>query len=369
MAVVLEHCLFPLQIVGKVPALVTWLSYTPIAIFFTSYQAVVFFYFLSGFVLAIPFYAIARPTYRAFAIKRILRIYPALWVAIGLAFVGRLLVSGTLSAPSVVWPNGPHAAFSVDQVLQHLVLVGAPRNDAYDGVIWSLVHEMRMSLVLPLIALAISKGWGRQMTLVGLPVAAVGFHFGGEAGTVNLFGTMFYAYFFLWGAFIAFHREAIRAWISQQSAARQIAFATCGVLLYLSHSALPQHLLPQPVFTNVTPWLAGVGAAVFLLLAIGAPNAGRILQVAPLRFLGRISYSLYLVHGVILYALLQRWQTGSVGALTLIVVITPPLSVVIAWLVYELVERPGIDLGHRLASRLAPTPKRQLERPAQPKAA
>lgn len=365
MAVVFEHCLNPLQAVGQAPWVVTVLAYTPLALFFSSYQAVLFFFILSGFVLAIPFYGTRGPSYRGFVIKRICRIYPALWAALGLAFAGRLLVQGSLSAPRILWPDGPHGSVRLGEVVQHLLLVGTPQNDAYDGVIWSLVHEMRISLILPLIALGIASGYGRRMILYGLPVAAVGFHFGGQPGAVNLFGTLFYGYLFIWGAFIAFHRMAIGAWISRQSPWRQLALAAAGIALYLSHSAAAELLLPWRVYSNLAPWTAAAGAAIFLLLAVGTVGAKRLLQLPPIQFLGRISYSLYLIHGVILYTLVARWVPGSVSLLLPTLLVTPPLSVIVAWLLYEIVERKGIDLGHRIASRLGVGKKSALRPKAQ----
>ena len=365
MAVVFEHCLYPLQAVGQAPWVVTVLAYTPVALFFSSYQAVLFFFILSGFVLAIPFYGARGPSYRGVVIKRICRIYPALWAALGLAFAGRLLVEGSLSAPRILWPNGPHGSMRLGEVLQHLLLVGTPQNDAYDGVIWSLVHEMRISLILPLIALGIASGYGRRMILYGLPVAAVGFHFGGEPGAVNIFGTLYYGYLFIWGAFIAFHRLAIGAWISRQSSWRQLALAATGIALYLSHSAAAERLLPWHVYYNLAPWTAATGAAIFLLLAVGAAGAKRLLQLPPIQFLGRISYSLYLIHGVILYTLVARWVPGSVSLLVPTLLVTPPLSVIVAWLLYEIVERKGIDLGHRIASKFGGRRKSALRPKAQ----
>jgi peptidoglycan/LPS O-acetylase OafA/YrhL len=361
MAVVIDHCLHPLQDVGQVPWMVPLLASTPLALFFSSYQAVLFFFILSGFVLAIPFYGARGPSYRAFVIKRIFRIYPALWAALALAFAGRLLVQGSLSAPRTAWPNGPHAPARLGEVLQHLLLVGTPQNDAYDGVIWSLVHEMRISLILPLIAVGIAAGYGRRMIVCGLPIAAVGFHFGGEPGTVNLFGTLYYGYLFTWGAFIAFHRAAIGSWISRIPPSRQLALAAIGIALYLSRSSAAEVLLPRQLFADLAPWTAAAGAAILLVVALGASGAKRLLQLAPIQFLGRISYSLYLIHGVILYTLLARWGPGSASLLVPTLLLTPTLSVLAAWLLYETVERRGIDVGHRLAARLARRGKGALE--------
>lgn len=35
--------------------------------------------------------------------------------------------------------------------MQHILLIGKYNTDAYNSVIWSLVHEMRISIVFPLV--------------------------------------------------------------------------------------------------------------------------------------------------------------------------------------------------------------------------
>jgi peptidoglycan/LPS O-acetylase OafA/YrhL len=75
-------------------------------------------------------------------------------------------------------------------------------------------------------------------------------------------------------------------------------------------------------------------------------------------WLGRISYSIYLFHVIVFVAiewcLLRRvpagaaWRTQHIGVYTAIGVAA---TLVVASVVYRLVEKPGIRLGHRLAER------------------
>jgi peptidoglycan/LPS O-acetylase OafA/YrhL len=68
---------------------------------------------------------------------------------------------------------------------------------------------------------------------------------------------------------------------------------------------------------------------------------------------GTISYSLYLMHAVVMYHV--PWW-GADKALTMIRWVA--LSIAVSALTYYIVEKPGIALGHRVADRLGPTRRR-----------
>jgi peptidoglycan/LPS O-acetylase OafA/YrhL len=76
--------------------------------------------------------------------------------------------------------------------------------------------------------------------------------------------------------------------------------------------------------------------------------AGRVLEAAPLRFLGRLSYSLYLYQQLFL-----AWDGSRVPGLATLQ--SFPLNIVLAltcaFISLKCIEQPLIDVGHRLASR------------------
>ena len=66
----------------------------------------------------------------------------------------------------------------------------------------------------------------------------------------------------------------------------------------------------------------------------------------PVVYLGTISYSLYLVHGIPIYSVGRIWDNRPLDSLTWI-----GLSVVIAAGTYALIEKPSISLGRKMSSR------------------
>jgi peptidoglycan/LPS O-acetylase OafA/YrhL len=104
---------------------------------------------------------------------------------------------------------------------------------------------------------------------------------------------------------------------------------------------------------NNEPLTYAIGFVIFLL----GTRVVRI-ETRVTDWLGRISYSIYLFHVIVIMAiewwLLRRTPEGSplrtqhVGVYTAIGVAA---TLVVASLVYRFVEKPGIRLGHRLAER------------------
>lgn len=81
-----------------------------------------------------------------------------------------------------------------------------------------------------------------------------------------------------------------------------------------------------------------------ILTALVLVNTPAVLNAAPLRFLGAISYGVYLWHFFIFKAL--GWPDHSLG----LVVMTAVLSVVMGWLSYKLIEQPFVNRMSREAS-------------------
>jgi peptidoglycan/LPS O-acetylase OafA/YrhL len=111
-------------------------------------------------------------------------------------------------------------------------------------------------------------------------------------------------------------------------------------------------LLPGPLSTlsrTVTIPLALVGVTVLVLAAAFWAPLARLLSTRLFRWLGLISFSLYLVHEPIVVAVAQL-SHGAVWA----VLVAPPVAIAIAVAFYWLVERPTLRLARRVRSGRSP---------------
>jgi peptidoglycan/LPS O-acetylase OafA/YrhL len=127
------------------------------------HAAVIIFFVLSGFVLALS--SLKQPmSYAGFTIKRIFRIYPAFVFVVLSSYALHLILGVDHDGGSEFLRNSViNADLSWVTLIKHLVLWGTQKANRLDCVIWSLVHEVRISLIFPLILLAVRKQGRRAL--------------------------------------------------------------------------------------------------------------------------------------------------------------------------------------------------------------
>ncbi|MGH9597595.1 MAG: acyltransferase family protein, partial [Edaphobacter sp.] len=126
----------------------------------------------------------------------------------------------------------------------------------------------------------------------------------------------------------------------------QIFFWGSVFLFFYAHS-LSLILRVGEKGTDLFTAIAGVGLISYCLTnrRASAVLTGRV----PL-FLGRISYSLYLLHGTVLFALV--YITYGKWPLWAILIPFFVITIALATAMYKAVEVPSINLGHTIAARL-----------------
>jgi peptidoglycan/LPS O-acetylase OafA/YrhL len=240
---------------------------------YASHHGVFLFFVLSGYLIGRMWWPRPVMRYATFAWRRTLRIYPAFLVA----FAGSLVfayASGTWQPPDV-----PRLAGNL------LFLNGAPFLDvvAFNIVTWSLFYEMTFYLVFPALALlAVARGAHAAPWLwiagTALPVVAA------QLGANPL--VLCWSVLFIGVAF-AMHEGRLRALVAQVP-------TPIVVIAYFTVTSLALLDVLAAVLT-----ILGFGGATVLVLAksLEPGNAISWLLTRPiLRALGRISYSFYLVH-------------------------------------------------------------------------
>ncbi len=256
---------------------------------FRSHHGVFLFFVLSGFLIGRMWWPRPALRYRDFAWRRTLRIYPAFL----LSFVASLAFahgSGTWIPPDLFLVTG-----------NLLFLNGWPRSPvtAFNAVTWSLFYEMSFYLAFPvLVLLALHAtprhAWWVPAAGIALPLLAVAF----GADTLVLCWAL------LFGG-VALAQGASLQW----SLAR---LPTAGVL------ALYFAITTSALFDLLPPWaaIAAFGCVAVALLAKCLAPGNLIangLAWPPLVALGRVSYSFYLLHWMIVVLVARGLTTHAAG--------------------------------------------------------
>ena len=310
--------------------------------FTAGHEAVMLFFLLSGFVLSVPYLRGRGQEYPFYLLRRVLRIYGPYLAALALAVAGAAKWHGPLGEGP--WANETWSApVSKRLVLHYVVMIGNYDWPQYNTAFWSLVAEMRISIVFPFLLLLVRRistgtAFGLAIGLMaGTSLAA--HHWPNEVPTLSTVG---YAGIFVWGILLATHVERVNEWFAARSRAQKLLFAACSFALYSwsAHFHWTSRFIWGVADVPIT-----AGAAGYMLLAMGAQPVRRALNSAVAAFLGRISYSLYLVHGTVLFALAHA--VGRRRGLPLLFTIYVSASLLLAYLFCLAVEEPFLRLSRR----------------------
>jgi peptidoglycan/LPS O-acetylase OafA/YrhL len=329
------------------------------------------FFFLSGYLittlLRLEHEQSGAISFRAFYLRRVLRIFPPFYLALAVATV--LWLVGGL-------PKGP--PFRLDGLLsQALFLTNywVVLHGWWDGhapgtwIFWSLAVEEHFYLAFPLVyvlLLRLVSGRNRQALILGGLCAAV------LAWRLVLV--------------LALGAGKDRTYVATDTRIDSILFG-CLLGIFanpvldrtrIDHSTWKFIVVPLALFGLLVsflirdPWfqetvaytLQGICLFPLFIAAVRFHDWGpfQLLNVAPVKFIGVVSYSIYLVHPSVLYGV-TSWASG----------LLPPvaqsafglaLTVAIAYGIYVAVERPAARLRRRLSRVLVPERKAAPAAPA-----
>ena len=309
------------------------------------WSGVAVFFVVSGFCIHLSFSR--RNEFKHFYWKRFWRIFPPYFVAMAFFFAADLAMGRFASKEDAPF-----------QFLTHLFLVHNLWQATYFGInpsFWSIGVEVQLYAIYPLL-LVFQKRLGWEWSLVlaltleilcNLVPSILGF----ETQGLRVLSHGPFAYWFSWslGAYLAQATLEYRVpkWLSIVNPAALLALVllTWFYRPLTSFSFLSISLLTASLMTTR------------LSYDPGRTQAGRR---SALRFVGMISYSLYLLHQPIISItnmafsqFIPYTSLPNIAKYCVLFVTSAFLSIMASYIFYLLVERISIDIGNKLALRFS----------------
>jgi peptidoglycan/LPS O-acetylase OafA/YrhL len=299
------------------------------------YLAVDLFFVLSGFIISYQYmerFPAGRGDYGGFLVKRLARIYPV--HIITLAFLAVIVTLGGMFGVRIGDPDN----FTPLGAVQDMLLVRGwfSQEQGWNFPAWSLSAEWLAYLCFPLVCAFVLRLSGR-MLLLGLGALIV----------VQAAST-YYA-----PSFNGMPVVPIRVLVGFVSGA-VVYRLTRGCLASARFGLIGAAALVALV--ALTPWIAegpllGASTPVICAVAVGSLSLARgpvqqLLASGPMEYGGRISFSVYMVHGILLMAFVRFINPAELidqafGVRLIVVVGELVLLLGAGALLYHVVERPA----------------------------
>lgn len=335
----------------------TIFSSPALTLFYNGHFPVLIFFVLSGYVLTLPYYgsADAIPILKRRLWSRYLRLNLPIMAAVCLAWLVYWLgwmrngeaaqLSGSLDWLAVFYPEGMSAASAVHDALFGSIVLG---NAALLPPLWTLKVEFIGSLYILLFFLAKPL----RHTLLPMALCCLLLH------AIHREQSIYYIAIF---AGAALHRVRLTRH------AQIMLFATGLYLGGYQHFRAIYGFLPNPLIWDVKSFYNALGAT-SLCAAVLSGFGRRFLDRPAIQFLGRISFSIYLLHFIVLCSLAAAFYVHfprnpvHIGAGFMLYLIA---CIGTAWIFERWIDRLAIALSRRFGAFLCgeqtvPNPQRPL---------
>lgn len=327
---------------------------TPARLFWYGEADVIFFFIHSGFILA---YTVTRrspdlsiKSYGAYLLERIFRIYPL--------FLFILLLSAVLfwllPTYSYVSSNDFNSHFwlsnlnYVDVLNQAILLKRIPESVNYRLIPqdWTLTFELLGGAAIPIMAYA-----GRKHLLIFVALLAV-------LKWTNWLST--YILEFGVGVLLFLYLEKIKVFWNKLALFGRILIGLLALVGYSGCFVFPSLFTNSVTLVNtrIDRLIVVAGCILTFMILLSSNRLQRLLEYAPLVYVGKICFSIYLLHQLLIFIAwrvlpegMQSLQEQSVWLVMLVYLGFVGLVLLFSHWGYQLVEKPMIKVGKFVTGR------------------
>jgi len=308
---------------------------------FNGSDAVSFFFVLSGLVLSLGlFKTIDKLNIWNYTYRRILRLYPAYVLIVLANFLYWNRAAIDLSLLKELFYNNSQ------NIWQELLLLRSNHKFYVPG--WTLEVEMALSLLMPLIVVVAKYNVKYLYFLLLLPFLI--------SGHISSF-----IFHFTLGTLIAYYYDDIKNYDFKSSKWFKFRYLIyLGIFFFYSIRHIERMSAFGPFYYKMMQYLridnfhyTGLASAAILMIVINNQKIQHFLHKKIFKFLGEISYSVYLTHWLFVMVIMEHWQSllayfpnfylGFASLLTICLIATITTS----YIIYKFIELPFIKFSKK----------------------
>ena len=269
--------------------------------------------------------------FKKFMLSRLYRLVPMYLFSLAIIFLLLFSVTKWQLNTSILEQLQSIFYWATFAAFKHPLINNYPLTNLCTGALWTMAYEWLFYFSMPLIALFIFKNTRPIYTLIGVVFILLFLRF-------HTF-VVYYVYEFIGGGLIAYLMWKIKLFINQNSKLKEIVSSgllIACLLLFLRYDNA-RNLKCIFLLTIIFGLVAG-GASLFGLF-----------NIKQLHFIGKMSYSIYLLHSVMLFAVFyfgvgfEQAKTMSPTSFCIIIFCLTPILMTLSYLTYTFIEKPFMD--------------------------
>lgn len=280
------------------------------------YLGVEFFFMISGFVILMT---AEKGNLKYFVISRIVRLYPAFWVACTLTFIF-----------SILWGAAIYKITFIEYIINMTMLGGFVGVKPVDGVYWSLLVEIRFYVLIGVVIVLGQMKKIEWLMFLWLVISIIIELKYSSSILRQILITKYTAYFVAGAVFF-------KIWQDKLSVSRVLVIVLCYIFaLFLSVKFSLKQVDKYNVDFNVFIIIGIMSLFFFLMFLTSIKKFGSFNKVNWV-FLGSLTYPLYLIHqniGYIIFNNLSDYINIHILFWGVIMIM-----LVVSWLIYKEVEQ------------------------------
>ncbi|HWB39282.1 MAG TPA: acyltransferase [Candidatus Saccharimonadales bacterium] len=336
-------------------------SNTPFGLPFAGNFAVCIFFVLSGFVLSVGFFKHGRQiaTLVSSATRRYFRLMLPALGAILLAYVLMRLglfynhqaaaISQTSVTVSQLWHFPAHLTSALFQGLYTIWFGNYSNIASYNNVLWTMHYELFGSFLVFMVLALFGSTKNRWLFYGILALAFVKSYYLAFIAGVAISDLTYN---------LPAYKNYLKAWILWPALAVGIFLGTWTANIYPHLRTGYTHAWPFFEWIEAQQFAHIVGAIMLVVVVLNSGALTRVLETRACQWLGKVSFGLYLTHYLVIGTLASYIFTrlygadGFKAALVGSIVVTLPLTFVVAHFYTRLVDIPAIALSKRIGNYL-----------------
>ena len=322
------------------------------ACLFNGNEAVSFFFVLSGFVLSYKYVVLGMPLdIKKYFVARMFRIWPAFFLIVLLSCLYSFYIQNNYG------PNIPHKLYEIFVLNKYGFWEEALLMRGYNGYYfpgWTLTAEMASSFLLPFFICIVFV----NRKLIVYFILTLMFVYGNfKAFNHFLLGMLVATYF------SQINKETFsrQKWYKYRYIILLLALFLWDWRYYVLLHSLPNWYIKLTDYVNFfIRDTTAVSSAIFLVAIIYSQKAQEILGHKIPVFIGKLSYSIYLIHPFAIDITYRYIEHLIPSTHVKVIVVGMVLSYIVlaflfALIIHYCIELPGIKMGKKIINRMKPS--------------